>query len=256
MHDIRTMRSRLHKIIQAEPDLAPTAIEIWEAAAATQTTTKRELMRAAIYARVSTRDRGQDTANQLEQLRAYAAGQGWTVVQEYVDQESGRTADRSAFRRLMDDAHRRRFDVVLFWSLDRFSREGALETLQHLRRLSAAGVRFRSFTEQYIDSAGIWGEAIISILAVLAKQEGIRIAERTRAGMERARRQGKRIGRPAVALDPLQAGELRRQGLSPAAIAAATGASRATVRRRIAEYQRLIQQQPPESYHAGAGGRP
>ncbi len=192
-------------------------------------------MRAAIYARISTRERGQEVENQLDQLRSYAAAQGWTATGEYIDQESGRTAARSEFQRLMADARRRRFDLVLFWSLDRFSREGALETLQHLRTLSSAGVQFRSLTEQYIDSAGIWGEAIISILAVLAKQESIRIGERTRAGMDRARKAGKRIGRPVVDLDHARAAELRRQGMTAAAIAAATGTSRATVRRRLAE---------------------
>src|SRR5215813_9849461 len=105
-----------------------------------------ERMRAALYARVSTKDKGQDTENQLVQLRQFAASQNWTVVHEFVDRASGKRGDRAEFQKLFADASQRKFDVVLFWSLDRFSREGVLETLQHLQRLSSYGVNWRSFT--------------------------------------------------------------------------------------------------------------
>src|SRR5436190_19273892 len=123
----------------------------------------REKFRAAIYARVSTDDGRQDTENQLGQLRQFAASQDWEIVSEYVDHESGK-ADRTEFSRLFEEAAMRRFDVVLFWALDRFTREGALETLQHLDRLSKYGVGFRSYSEPYLDSCGIFKEAVIAIL--------------------------------------------------------------------------------------------
>ena len=85
----------------------------------------------AIYARVSTRAKGQSTDNQLPDLRRYAEAHGWTIYNEY-SEESGGTANREQLQQLFADAHQRRFDLVLFWSLDRFSREGALSTLQHL----------------------------------------------------------------------------------------------------------------------------
>ena len=128
-------------------------------------------MRIALYARVSTKDKGQDTENQLSQLREFAAAQGWTVVHEYIDRTTGKHSDRDQFQKLFADASKRKFDLVLFWSLDRFSREGVLETLNHLRRLEAAGVGFRSLTEQYLDSCGIFKDAVLSILATIAKQE-------------------------------------------------------------------------------------
>ena len=96
------------------------------------------------------------------------------------------------------DASRGKFDLVLFWSLDRFSREGVLETLNHLRRLEAAGVGFRSLTEQYLDSCGIFKDAVLSILATTAKQERVRLSERTLAGLEKARNQGRIGGRPRL----------------------------------------------------------
>src|SRR5579864_2592509 len=105
-------------------------------------------IRIALYARVSTKDKGQDHENQLMELRQFVAhksNEGWVRAREYVDKASGKTADRPAFRRLFEDASRKRFDMVLFWSLDRFSREGVLETLQHLQRLSSNGVEWFSY---------------------------------------------------------------------------------------------------------------
>ena len=161
----------------------------------------------AIYARVSTRDR-QDSDNQLRELRKFCRKQGWKVFREYVDRESGGSASRPEFRRLFDDAHHRKFDMVLFWALDRFSREGVLKTLNYLSELESVGVQFRSYMERYIDSSGIFKEAILAILATLAKQERIRLSERVRAGLDRARAEGKTIGRPK--LPPATVTEIRR----------------------------------------------
>jgi len=113
-------------------------------------------VKAAIYARVSTRDKGQDTENQLRELQGFAERLGYSVYKEYTDQESGAKADRQQFKKMFQDAHQRRFDVVLFWALDRFSREGVAETLGYLQNLSVSGVQFKSFTEQYLDSTGMF----------------------------------------------------------------------------------------------------
>ena len=192
-------------------------------------------MRAALYTRVSTRDKGQETANQLHELRKLCTAQGWTIVSEYEDHESGGKADRSQFKAMMTDAARRKFDVVLFWALDRFSREGVYETHVHLKRLDDAGVRFRSFTEPYLDSCGMFRDAVISILAVIAKQERIRIQERVRAGLERARTQGTRsgrpVGRPRVIFRHDHVFELRNQGQSWRQISKQCGVGVTTVRR-------------------------
>src|SRR3954447_1214727 len=170
--------------------------------------------RVALYARVSTKDKRQDTANQLDQLRQFAATQNWTVVQEYVDRATGKHSDREQFQRLFTDASQRQFDVVLFWSLDRFSREGVRETLNHLERLTGYGVNYRSFTEQYLDSCGIFKDAVLAILAVIAKQERVRLSERTLAGLEKARKQGRVGGRPRLVLRRDQVAVLRAKGLS------------------------------------------
>jgi DNA invertase Pin-like site-specific DNA recombinase len=191
-------------------------------------------MKIAIYGRVSTKDRGQEVENQLTQLREFAAKQNWQIYREYVDHESGSTDVREEFQLMFSDASKRRFDLVLFWALDRLSREGVLETLQHLNRLTTYGVGFRSFTEQYLDSCGIFKDAIIGIMATLARQERIRISERTKAGIETARANGKQIGRPRVEVNPTEIKSLREQGLSWDRIAEQTGVARATCQRAIA----------------------
>jgi len=188
-------------------------------------------MNCAIDARVSTRDKGQDFTNQLLALREFAAKQGWIIANEYIDQQSAKHDDRPEFRQMLQDASKRRFDVLLFWSLDRLSREGVLETLQHLQRLTSYGVAWRSFTEQYLDSTGIFREAVIGILAAIAKQERVRLAERTRAGLERARRSGAKLGRPAAKVDASAIRTMREQGQSWSEIARRTGLSRGTVQK-------------------------
>jgi len=189
-------------------------------------------MRAAIYARVSKRDGSQDTENQLRQLRAFADSQNWTVIHEYVDRASGKRSDREHFTKMFVAASRREFDVVLFWALDRFSREGVVETLNHLQRLLAYGVNYRSFTEQYLDSTGIFKEAVIGILAAVAKQERVRRSERTIAGLERARADGRIGGRPKAEDNPKTfqgVHKLREQGHSIRQIASKLSLSTNTV---------------------------
>jgi DNA invertase Pin-like site-specific DNA recombinase len=188
-------------------------------------------MKIALYARVSTKDKGQDTENQLVQLRGFAAKQGWQITREYVDRETGGTSDRAQFQAMFADASRRRFDLVLFWSLDRLSREGVLETLQHLNRLTACGVGYKSFTEQYLDSCGIFKDAIISILAVVSKQERVRLSERTKAGLAIARSKGRQLGRPRLQVRPVEVNRLQSSGLSLRAIGRELGISEGSVRR-------------------------
>ena len=192
--------------------------------------------RVALYARVSTKDGRQDTENQLIALREYCAKQSWAVAGEYVDHETGGTSKRPHFQQMFADARARKFDLVLFWSLDRLSREGVSATLNHLERLTAAGVNWRSFTEEYLDSTGLFRDAVIAILAVIAKQERVRRSERAVAAIAKLRRQGKteHLGRPRKILDRDKVRRLHAQGTPLRSIAAEVGVSAMTVQRIVA----------------------
>jgi DNA invertase Pin-like site-specific DNA recombinase len=155
-------------------------------------------MRVGLYARVSTADKEQAPETQLQPLRDFCRAQGWDVAGEYVDQASA-TDDRRrvAWKRLLDDAARRRVDVIVCWKMDRCFRSvaHASRTLEDLRRWS---VGLRSYSEPWLDTSGTnpAGELMFNILASFAQFEKALIAERVKAGMARARKQGRHVGRP------------------------------------------------------------
>lgn len=192
-------------------------------------------MRAALYVRVSTTGKGQMKANQIIELRRLCETQGWLVVAVYEDYDSGDKSERAQFQRMLRDAAAGKFDIVVFWSLDRLTGEGTLATLKYLELLESYGVRWRSLMEPCIDSAGPFRDVVISLLASLAKQERVRISERVRAGLLRAKqlgtRSGQPIGRPKAIFSRDRARELRATGLSWRALGKIFGVSATTVRR-------------------------
>ena len=198
--------------------------------------TNQKAVRVALYSRVSTKDKGQDVRNQTDQLREFCSKQGWQIVKEYTDKASGKRGDRVQFQAMFEAASRREFDTVLFWSLDRLSREGVYETLQHLQRLTSYGVGYKSYTEEYLDSCGIFRDAVIGILATVAKQERIRLSERVTAGLARAKREGRTGGRPKVVVSTTKMRKLADRGMSAVQIGAQLGVSRMTVTRRLEDF--------------------
>lgn len=184
-------------------------------------------MKVAIYARVSTK-KDQTNENQFIELRRWADASGYTIYKEYQDQASGGRSDRTEFQQMFIDAHQRKFDIVLFWSLDRFSRQGVRETINYLEQLESYGVHFKSYTEQYLDSTGIFKDVIIALLATLAKQEKIRLGERVKAGMARAREDGMVFGRPVLKISN-DIKRLAEAGMSDRAIGRELGISHRSV---------------------------
>jgi DNA invertase Pin-like site-specific DNA recombinase len=189
-------------------------------------------MKVAIYTRVSGKSNRQDATNQSLQLIEYCQRQNWTYM-EYTDRMSGTKAERTAFVQMFEDARVKRFEVVLFWALDRFSREGTLKTLQHLQCLDS--VAWKSFTEQYLDSTGMFRDAVIAILATIAKQEHARLSERVVAGLRRAQREGKVLGRKRIILDREKIRAMRAAGASIRAIAAELRVSKSLVANILAQ---------------------
>jgi len=185
-------------------------------------------MRVAIYARVSTKDKGQDPANQLHQLREFAERHG-SIYRVFTDQESGGKAGRSAFQQLLMEAYQQQFDLVVFWRLDRFSREGALATLRYLKELKDHGVNYKSFTEPYLDSLGPFGDVIVSMLATIAAQDLIKISENTKAALAKKKAAGVQLGAPAKSTAVIaQVRALKAGGASNQAIGRALSMSPST----------------------------
>ena len=143
---------------------------------------------AAVYVRVSTGK--QDAENQLLQLRPYCGKAGYIIGQEYMDIVSGSEDNRPAFNQLFKDAHLRKFDVLVFWALDRFSRSGMAFTVQKLTELKNTGVDWDSYTEPYIKTIGPFGDVVLVLMATLARVERERLSERTKAGLARKRLTG------------------------------------------------------------------
>jgi DNA invertase Pin-like site-specific DNA recombinase len=167
-------------------------------------------MKCAIYARVSTKDKGQDVENQLIQQRRYATAQGWEII-DYIDHETAKHANRTQFQALFAAASRREIDVVLVWALDRFTREGVAETFLHIKKLLDYGVQFESLTESHFRTTGPAGELMIAIAAWIAKQERVRISDRTKAGLAVARAKGRIGGRARKVFEYARAIALRAQ---------------------------------------------
>ncbi len=186
--------------------------------------------RVAIYARVSTTD--QSTDSQLLDLRRYVSERGWITFKEYVDEGISGTKDsRPALNVLMNDAKKRRFDVVLVWRFDRFARS-TKHLILALEEFKNLGVDFVSYQEN-IDTSSPLGSAIFTIISAVAQLERDIIAERVKAGLRRAKENGKKLGRPRVNVDPDEIHRLRLKGLSLRQIATELGFSRSTVARSL-----------------------
>ena len=169
--------------------------------------------RVAIYARVSTVDKGQTPETQLLTLRAYAAHRGLVVAGEYIDYASGIRTDRAQYQALLAAARQRQIDVVLVWRYDRFARS-TQALVQALNEFHSLGVDFIS-SQENIDTTTPQGEMIFTVMASLAQFESALMSERVKAGMARARAQGKRISRPPIPRGVQgRIADLYRQGVS------------------------------------------
>jgi DNA invertase Pin-like site-specific DNA recombinase len=162
----------------------------------------KALLKIALYARVSKNDESQDPMNQVIPLRDYAKALGGEVVKEYIDLASGSNGDRANFSQMFDDADKRKFDLLLVSALDRLTREGISNTLGYLERLKRNGVGLKTLQESWLDTRdeGV-GQLLLAIFSWVAQQERKRIVERTKLGLQRARSEGKQLGRPAGSKD-------------------------------------------------------
>jgi DNA invertase Pin-like site-specific DNA recombinase len=187
-------------------------------------------MRAALYARVSTLHNGQSPEMQVRDFAEYCERRGWSAADRYVDIGiSGAKEKRPELDRLMADAHRRKFDVVVVWKFDRFARSVS-HLLRALETFNSLGIAFVSLGEQ-IDTSTPTGKMVFTVLGAVAELERSLIAERVRAGLRNARAKGKRLGRPPRELDAKRIAALRAQGVGWRAIAKQLGVGVGTLYR-------------------------
>jgi DNA invertase Pin-like site-specific DNA recombinase len=187
-------------------------------------------MRVALYGRVSTSDKGQDPEMQLRELREYCERRGWKISEEYVDAGvSGSKDSGPALNRLMADAQRRRFDVVLVWRFDRFARSVS-HLLRALELFQSLGIDFVSLSES-VDTSTPTGKMVFTVLGAVAELERSLICERVKAGLRNARAKGKRLGRPRVFVSEHRIQMLRGLGVSWREIAEELGVGVGTVHR-------------------------
>lgn len=159
--------------------------------------------KVVIYARVSTTR--QEAENQVIELKKYVELLKMELVHIYLDEKSGRVTDRPEFQKMLSDARLRKFDLIFVWSLDRFSREGIRNTLSYIERLKHYNVGLKSMTESWLDTSNeSMGNLLIAIFSWVGEQEARKISERTKAGLQRVKASGKKLGRPKGSKDKNQ----------------------------------------------------
>jgi DNA invertase Pin-like site-specific DNA recombinase len=185
--------------------------------------------RAVIYARTSTVD--QHTENQVYDLEQLARQRGLEIIKIYQDQVSGTRARRPGLDQLLSDARQGKFDVVLVWACDRLARSVS-HFLQVLDELGHLNIEFISYREQ-LDTTGPLGRAVVVIISAIAELERSLIVERVRAGLRRAKLEGRRLGRPPLLVDREAVRRDRQQGLSISQLAKQHGIAETSVRRLL-----------------------
>ena len=194
---------------------------------------KTNMKRAALYARISTNNGSQDPAMQLRELREYCGRRGWEIAGEYVDIGiSGAKDRRPELDRLMADAHRCHFKMVIVWRFDRFARSVS-HLLKALENFQTLGIEFVSLSEQ-MDTTTPTGKMVFTVLGAVAELERSLIVERVRAGIRNARAKGKKLGRPRRVVDSLRIAHLRAQGRPWREVARVLNIGVATAHSRIA----------------------
>jgi len=196
------------------------------------------VMRAAIYLRVSTKE--QTTENQERELRAWADRLGLEKVRVYAETASGARGDRAALAQVLAGAHRREYDTLLIWALDRLSREGIGAMARYLEELKRVGVRVMSYREPWLDTAGPVGELLVAVFAWVASQERARHIERVLSGQARAREAGIHLGRPRRIVDLSAVSARREAGETWREIAVALKIPTRTLRRHAEAGQKYL----------------
>lgn len=196
------------------------------------------ILKIAIYARIS--KEGENIDNQLVQLKTYCDQKNYpyTIYQETIT-GTGKVR-RPIFEQMMEDAKKGKFDAILVWAYDRFSRAG-IKDIHWIVKLNEWNVKFISYQEPFLDTSSNMGELMLPIFSWLAKQEAVRISERTKAGLELRKKAGVVLGRPKVDLDVASCIKDRELGMSYTDLSRKYSVPRETIRRHINMASKIAQ---------------
>lgn len=197
-------------------------------------------MKAAIYHRPAREIPSEFTSKQLSDLESFCKSRGYDEIVRYdeVPEKDGR--QRPVFVQLMKDASRKKFDAVVVWSFKNFRRILGVKDVKYILHLKNLGIRFVSYQEPFFDTESSYSTMLSSILEWIVDEETQSVSERTKAGIEKAKRQGISIGRPKVQVDSQKAMEMHEKGMPLREIAQALGASKETVRRSLIKSKALV----------------
>src|SRR6266478_2053705 len=202
--------------------------------------------RVAAYLRVSTSEQIHD--NQRPGVEALCRDRGYTIVKWYEETVSGAAKRRPVFEQMLAEARSRKFDALVVWSVDRFSRGGAGSCFAALGQIDAAGVDFISVKENYLDTSGPFRDVLLAFAATVARMERDRLIERTKAGLARARAEGRVGGRPRKHFPLVEAAlKMLDQGASYDDVRKRYGVSESTLRRYKAAAKKGRQDTPPQA---------
>ena len=192
---------------------------------------------AALYARVSTDNNGQDVRNQTDAIKAQAAREGVKIVAEYIDHETGTgKRRRESFERMLNDCEHgasKKFQIIYIWAIDRLSREGTLKTLLILERLASCGIKVRSLQEPWLDPSSPTYDLLLPIFAWIARQESLRISSRIKESLRRLKMDGRQLGRPRIEVNVERVKQVYSDTRSLRITAKMLGLSRALVHRTL-----------------------
>jgi len=190
-------------------------------------------MKAAIYHHAEKGTPSEETAKQLKELEEFCKTRGFEIAQVYHDTDEGDGRQRPMFIQMIKDAHRRKFDTVVVWSFRNFRRFSGLKDVKYVIDMKNGGIRFLSYQEKFFDTASNYSSVLLPLLEWVVEEENRNTSDKTKLGIERAKRMGAVLGRPKVQIDMEKAKMLRGQGKSLKEIANELKVSQETLRRAL-----------------------
>lgn len=190
-------------------------------------------MRAVIYHHTDKTTLEEEAENQINELKEFCKIRGFDLINVYNEKTEQDGRKRPLFLKMINEAHKNKFDIIIVWSFNNFRRFSGIRDVKYINDLLKKGIFFVSYREPFLDTLSRNSQIIMQFLDWIASEEEKTIKDRTKAGLERARKQGKKLGRPKIKIDAQKVLDLRKEGKTLFEIASILGTSKETIRRTI-----------------------